>query len=424
MEKLLTHTFSISNHPIKKLNTPFDLQYVMGIGEFMYYMSDSNNRARLIFDVWAHSILEYVPPKAWAYTLDWNYIKSALCLKRNGFHFFIMRQSFIFDCFYLLSIYDKRLITYTYTFLLDKICGFFTRDVLNETYNHFKNDKYSKNSPKPLLEHQRLDLEFQEKPLKKILVVATMSAGKSTLINALVGHRINRVKTTACTSHLCYLYNKPSEDGIVTVNSNGNFNYSNDPEHYNSDSFTSAGLHFNSTLSSERICLIDTPGTNNSNNLNHGTITKKAIIENDYDTVIFVANSQYFATNDEDELMSFTIKHSKKPIIFVLNQLDRFTKRNDSIQKMVDDFTTLLSDRVKTPIVIPLSAQAALLIKLDKNKLDEDDCFELNLLEKKFANTFYDLEQYTNCQSSNTASNSLIHRSGINLLENAIKTCN
>ena len=45
-------------------------------------------------------------------------------------------------------------------------------------------------------------------------MVANVSAGKSTLINALVGYRLNRIKTTACTDKLVYIHNKCSNDGI------------------------------------------------------------------------------------------------------------------------------------------------------------------------------------------------------------------
>ena len=132
-----------------------------------------------------------------------------------------------------------------------------------------------------MLNHRRINEDFQKKPLKKILVVATMNAGKSTLINALIGHRVNAVKTTACTNKLCYTYNKPCDDGITIRYENGELHYRNNKTCITENSnFVETGLHFNSSLAGSNICLIDTPGVNNSENITHGEITRKAINDN------------------------------------------------------------------------------------------------------------------------------------------------
>ncbi|MBC5645457.1 dynamin family protein [Parabacteroides sp. BX2] len=425
MERFLTHTFSISDHPIKRFDKPFNIQYVMGLGEFMCYISSSNNRAKLLFEVWAYSILGYVPKTSWNYTFDWVYIKTALYRESDEIHFSLMRQSFVFDCFYLASTLDSRLTICTYTFLLDKVNGFFTRGILTENYKYFQGELFfasGSSIPCSLQQHRYLDIKFHAKPLKKILVVATMSAGKSTLINALVGYRINRIKTTACTSHLCYIYNKPYEDGLIVNIGDNKFVYSNDIEFVNSDYFMSAGLHFDSYLSSERICIIDTPGANYSKDISHGEITKQVICGNDYDAIIFVANGQYFATNDESELLDYTIQHTHKPIIFVLNQLDRFKQQNDSIKKMLNDFEKVLNDKKHhEPLIVPLSAFGALMIKLylKASFLDDDELFELDILKVKFSRKYYFLENYTKYNFSKQKS--ILDHTGIFVLEKLIK---
>ena len=420
MEHFLTHTFSISNHPVRQLKKPFIIQYVMGLGEFMCYISNSNNHAKLLFDVWTRSILGYSPNMLWNYTPDWAHIKTALNIKRDGIRFFTMRQSFIFDCFYLTESLNPKLTVNAYKFLSDNICGFFTKGMLTEIYNYFQGRSAAKNVSETLKAHRQLNKTFRKKPLKRVLVVATMTAGKSTLINALVGYRINKVKTTVCTSKLCYIYNKPCEDGIIIGAGENKFTHSTNIEFSNSDSFVSAALHFNSTLSGEHICFIDTPGANYSNDTTHGDITHNAIKKNDYDIVLFVANSQYFATSDENKLLDFTIQHTRKPIIFTLNQLDRFKQQDDSIEEMVDNFKDMLVKKGVAPIIIPMSAQAALLMKLGRKKLDEDATFELEMLEKRFSWNYYNLESYVNSNWDKTRSSGL-SRTGINLLEKIIK---
>lgn len=47
---------------------------------------------------------------------------------------------------------------------------------------------------------------------KRIMIIANMSAGKSTLLNALVGKKVNKTQNDTCTSKIHYLYNKAGED--------------------------------------------------------------------------------------------------------------------------------------------------------------------------------------------------------------------
>ena len=47
-----------------------------------------------------------------------------------------------------------------------------------------------------------------------ILITATMSAGKSTLINSLIGKNISLMQNMACTSKIHTIISKPLEDGV------------------------------------------------------------------------------------------------------------------------------------------------------------------------------------------------------------------
>ena len=48
----------------------------------------------------------------------------------------------------------------------------------------------------------------------KVIVTANMSAGKSTLLNALVGKKVNKTQNEACTAKIHYIKNKPFEDSL------------------------------------------------------------------------------------------------------------------------------------------------------------------------------------------------------------------
>lgn len=65
------------------------------------------------------------------------------------------------------------------------------------------------------LEAVRRNAAFSRQKPYRILVTATMSAGKSTFINALIGQKIARTSNLACTGRLHYIYSKPTDDQLI-----------------------------------------------------------------------------------------------------------------------------------------------------------------------------------------------------------------
>ena len=419
MKNLLTYTLNIPNHPIRELKEKFRTQYVMGLGEFMYYISRRDKRAKLVFEAWAKSIVTDLPTACWRTTNDYINLRNTITLKRDGLRFFSMRRIFFFDCLYLSSILDAKLVKTAYEFLYKYIRNFITRRVLNNIYTHWNSKKIDK-IPIQLLNHRRINEDFQKKPLKKILVVATMNAGKSTLINALIGHRVNAVKTTACTNKLCYTYNKPCDDGITIRYENGELHYRNNKTCITENSnFVETGLHFNSSLAGSNICLIDTPGVNNSENITHGEITRKAINDNNYDAIIYVENCQQFNTDDDANIRNYVLSHTNKPVIFVLNQLDSFNPSDDSISDTIEQIFEITKKNAKS-IVVPISAYYALLLRVGKENMDGYDEIQYNHLKKLFQLTYYNLPKYMSCSVKYNNTDE-ISKTGITTLESLIK---
>ena len=391
----------------------------MGLGEFMCYMSKKDVRAKLVFDVWARSIIPTLSVSCWQCTKDYSQIKKATSLKRDGFRFFSMRRIFIFDCFYLASTLNTELVTCTFSFLYENVRDIISRQILKDVYANWGKSTQKKISPQ-LLNHKKNNDVFHSKPLKRILVVATMSAGKSTLINALMGYRVNAVKTTACTNKLCFLYNKPYSDGITVKRENGSYLYSYDIESRQKGEFVEAGLHFNSSLSDKRICFIDTPGTNYSGDKSHGEITRKAIISNNYDAIIFVVNCLQFNTDDEANLRDFVTKHTKRPVIFVLNQLDWFNPEDDSIKDTINSLTQIVNANGANHEIIPLSAYYALLLKIGEKDLTMQEKIQLERLKHFFQHSYYDLPSYYKGKIRVGHREGDLYKTGMSILENAI----
>lgn len=417
MDNFLTQTFCIKNHPICKLKDVFRLQYLMGLGEFMFNMSKKDVRSKLIFEVWARSIMNIVPSSCWHQSTNFSDIKIATSFKRDGLHFFSMRRVFFFDCLYLVSKINPKHCQYAFSFLQEHV-GVFSKFALKDIYINW--DNYTKLTiPTQLLSHRKDNETFNNKPIKTILVVATMTAGKSTLINALMGCRINKVETTACTNRLHFLYNKPKVDGVVLKRKGTSYQYCFTIDNsLEIEEFDEAALHFNSSyLSNSRVCFIDTPGVNYSCSARHREITYQAIKENNYDVLLYVSNSNYFGTDDELELLNYIFKNSKKSKIFVLNKMDTFKAKYDSIEKMIKNFKEILLLFNCQSKVFPVSAEAAFYSKQSPKMLDSDEMVEYEQYKRKFDNNYYDLPFY--CEGK--CSNNFTDRTGITLIEKTIK---
>ncbi|MGL4607579.1 MAG: dynamin family protein [Eubacteriaceae bacterium] len=245
---------------------------------------------------------------------------------------------------------------------------------------------------------------FLSMPKKHVLITANMSAGKSTLVNALVGKVLNKTMNDACTAKIHYIYDQAFEDNY-THEWDYEFNLNakkkelmEDDERNTSDSIIVA-THFNLIAQkTSRLCIIDSPGVNSATNKEHGELTKKHLILSDYDTLVYVVNAENVGTDDDYKYLSFIGDNvAKRKIIFVLNKVDNFRKEEDSIAKSVEN---LKKDLVKlgfeNPVIYPTSSYAGMLAKklLSGRALNEDETDEYALLSKKFSKPEFDLTKF------------------------------
>jgi signal recognition particle receptor subunit beta len=237
---------------------------------------------------------------------------------------------------------------------------------------------------------------FASKPIKRYVVTANMSSGKSTLINAIIGKAVAFTSQEACTSELSFIYNKPYGNSksftpplkIDVENIENNLNCQ-----------TNIAVNFSLLSSNDKsICLVDTPGVNSTINRHHGRLTRKSLKEEPFDKLIYVLNANKLGTDDEMRHLRWVaenLPHEK--IVFVINKLDDFTKKDDNIKASIQNVISDLNNIGFTePVVCPISAYFAYLIKLRQNcdSLDEDEADTYDLLAKKFNKPEYDLSGY------------------------------
>ena len=249
-----------------------------------------------------------------------------------------------------------------------------------------------------------------------ICVVATMSAGKSTLINSLLERKLMPSKQEACTAIITKLKDvKGSNKWRAEVyNKDGNLLQTcndltyGDMERLNSDDRVSTieakgNIPF---VSSDEISLVlvDTPGPNNSRDPEHKAVQSKFLGQSSKALVLYIMEATFGSDDDNAllqrvaESMQVGGKQSKDRFIFVVNKLDDRRGEDGSMTATLDRVRDYLkSHGIENPNLFPAAALPALNIRLLENgtKLDEDTIDETEMKVRKFnRNDNLHLEQY------------------------------
>ena len=253
---------------------------------------------------------------------------------------------------------------------------------------------------KPVKERPRRAAPRPVVKCKTILVTGTMSAGKSTLINALIGKRLLQTAQDACTEDLYWIYN--------------DFPLSEEVCRENGDRSTIVPYQI-IACAPGNICLIDTPGVDSAINQSHGVISKQALKECPYNILLYVLNGGRIATDSEMDYLKYAAANvPQEKVIFVLNKLDAFNLRQDSIEESIQEVENdLIQLGYEDPVVLPISAYLSMLIKLRLagEKLDEDEEDELAYYIKKYSRPEYSLAHYYEVPYSNVGTNTLTQTS-------------
>ena len=225
-----------------------------------------------------------------------------------------------------------------------------------------------------------------------ILITATMSAGKSTLINSLIGKNISLMQNMACTSKIHTIISKPLEDG---VSSEYDHDLSmaasiedllSDNEDNKSYKIT-VGTYFNGELGGKRIVLFDSPGVNSSENVEHTEISQRMIKSRKYRLMIYVLNATQLGTTDEEYHLEMVRQRlGRAKIIFVMNKADKLISEDDNFLASIDGQRKfLISKGFKDPLICPISCRAAYLVKKSKTeKLSRIERSEMENFMDKF----------------------------------------
>lgn len=396
----------LENHPLLKEKENYKQKY---INVLMYFVQKYS-----VDDLWAQQTICLYIKKFLGAKNDYQYnksdlyqnLKSVLATKFRPFKFFSYRYCLIIDCIFICAYEDKgkgeqifsELASIYHERYQKKI-----RQVFDSLYDttistgEIEQIQYLK---KCWDENRKF---IKSRPIK-VLVTANMSAGKSTLLNAFIGKKVNKTQNDACTAKVHIIVNKPYEDGFCyewdhLLELDADYDTLMEDNRCNNSSEITVGAFFRTVnrQKAKRIWFIDTPGVNSALNVEHRSLAQTTICNTDADLLIYLLNGENIGTVDDRKHLLFIHKKYHGNILFVVNKLDRFRNKEDSVSETLKAIIHELGSMgFDNPKVVPVSAYAAYLAKLKifEEPFDEDEQDEYDRMIRKMKKTEYQLDTY------------------------------
>ena len=224
------------------------------------------------------------------------------------------------------------------------------------------------------------NITINENEIFPMVVMATMSSGKSTLINALLGRQILPSRNEACTAKMYSILDddQSSETKIFVTYTNGETvvkeeDVATELEKANNDDKVTDILirgHVKGVLNTDKALLIvDTPGPNNSRDESHQQVMLDVLKKINGGLILYVLNAAQLGINDDKKLLSiirdYIKENSKVSVLFVINKVDQLDEeRDESVGQLVVMANEYLKENgIVSPQIVPVSALAASLFK-------------------------------------------------------------
>lgn len=243
-----------------------------------------------------------------------------------------------------------------------------------------------KNGPVAELKDRKILRAFEKAKdsMFEINVVATMSSGKSTLINALLGQQLMPAANEATTATIVRIIDTDQDNfSAIAYDKSGQVVKKLDNVTLEDMQALNADIKV-STIEIKgkipcvssvgmKLVLVDTPGPNNSRDKSHEEMTYKMIADSDKSLVLYVMNGQQLGINDEKYFLDYVCecmkeggKKGRERFIFAVNKMDAFSPdpQDDGpecITKALDNVKAGLEDReIYNPNIFPVCSLPAL----------------------------------------------------------------
>lgn len=428
----------LSKHPILEENNAYKSKYI-SVLEFFVQKYSSN-------DLWSQAALRLYINKL----VDGDYnsqgesydllrqAKAVIATKFRRFKFFTYRYCLIFDCILLCAYRDQTKGEKIFE-ELSTIYAKRYRNKLRQAFEFLYNPAVPVDGIDMIQSMKECwikNMSFADSSPIRVLVTANMSAGKSTLLNALVGKKVNKTQNDTCTAKVHYIVNKPFEDGFYyewdyLLELDADYQTLMEDNGDNESTEITVGTHFRTVHEvPKRLWLIDTPGVNSSQDRGHKQIAEETIRSVKADMLIYLLNGENIVTDDDQKHLLFILENYHGRILFVVNKVDRFRKKEDSISETLKAVVQYLTNiGFQEPQVVPVSAYAGFLAKINifGERLNEDEQDELKQMSRKLQKEEYNFDTYypedtqraIQFETADQSRQLLLH-SGILQLENII----
>ena len=228
-------------------------------------------------------------------------------------------------------------------------------------------------------------ISINENEVFPMVVIATMSSGKSTLINSLLGQQVLPSRNEACTAKRYSILDDDQANNtrIYVTYKNGDTviqeeNVAEELEKANNDDNVTDILirgHVKGVLNTDKaLLIIDTPGPNNSRDESHEQIMLDVIRKIKGGLILYVLNATQLGINDDNYLLGiirdYVKDNSKISLLFLINKVDQLDEeRDESVGQLVlSAWEYLVANGIDNPQIIPVSALAASLFKKVLNR--------------------------------------------------------
>lgn len=248
----------------------------------------------------------------------------------------------------------------------------------------------------------------------EINVIATMSAGKSTLINALLGKKLMPIGNLATTATIVKILDKKGQKEFSAKAFDQNHKLVKQYTDITYQDMVSLNKNENvSTIEIQgdipfvrsvgmKLVLIDTPGPNNSRDKQHEMMTYRMLENSDKSLVLFVINGRQVGIKDEQDVLGFVCKtmdkggkQSRERYIFAANQMDAYDIDDEGIgciEKALNDEKEILEGKgIINPNIFPVASRPALEARTKDPKrktldafIDNASCSEVYHFEKYY----------------------------------------
>lgn len=260
--------------------------------------------------------------------------------------------------------------------------------------------------PIPELRDKRIVEAFEKAKNAEfeVSVVATMSSGKSTLINALLGKRLMPTANEATTATIVRIIDTEQDYFSAIAYNNNNevvqkiekvtledMKRLNDDENIFKVELRGK-IPFVQSVGM-KLVLVDTPGPNNARDTRHQGMTYHMILDSDKTLVLFVMNGGQLGVNDEKDLLDYICdkmkeggKQGRERFIFAVNKMDAFKPKDEGEDCIERALTNIIKGKkgkeglesrgIYNPNLFPISAGAALELRTDDDEPSTLICFK------------------------------------------------